>query len=286
MDERSVMNRYKVVHTTGLKYDRPVAASYNEARLLPSKANGQIVFSTNLDVIPHGSNHEYLDYFGTRTVMFEVLEPHEELTITMTSTVELRPQINITPSLGWSELSNMISSSLGFAEVVAQTKRTNPPADLTRYAKRLAGELTPHETALAICQKVHESLTYQRGVTGVNSLALEAWSNKIGVCQDFAHVTLGALRSVGIPARYVSGNLHPSKSPNIGEKVAGESHAWVEWWIGSWFAFDPTNNVEVADRHIVVGYGRDYADVPPLRGVYAGSSSSELVVVVEITKEA
>jgi transglutaminase-like putative cysteine protease len=91
---------------------------------------------------------------------------------------------------------------------------------------------------------------------------------------------------VGIPARYVSGNLHPSKSPNIGEKVAGESHAWVEWWIGSWFAFDPTNNVEVADRHIVVGYGRDYADVPPLRGVYAGSSSSELVVVVEITKEA
>lgn len=279
------MSRYKIVHITGFKYHGEVAASYNEAKLLPARDEDQLVFATKLDVEPQGSLHEYFDYFGTRTVMFEVLEPHSELTITSTSTVELRPHISPAPGLGWNDLAGEISSSLELTDAVAQTKRTHPPADLAKITRKLAEKLTPHETALALCQKVYESITYKHGVTGVHSLATEAWNNKIGVCQDFAHVTLGALRSVGIPARYVSGYLHPAKDPKIGEKVIGESHAWVEWWAGSWFAFDPTNDVDVADRHVVVGRGRDYDDVPPLRGVYAGPFNSELFVTVEITKE-
>jgi transglutaminase-like putative cysteine protease len=125
-----------------------------------------------------------------------------------------------------------------------------------------------------------------QGVTGVHTTAAEAWSGRRGVCQDIAHLALGALRSVGIPARYVSGYLHPKPDAAIGETVAGESHAWVEWFCGSWRGFDPTNLIDIGDRHVTVGHGRDYNDVAPLRGIYAGPSSSSLFVTVEITREA
>jgi transglutaminase-like putative cysteine protease len=280
------MSRYKIVHTTGFKYEADVAASYNEARLLPVRDDRQIVFSTKLEIEPQGSSHEYFDYFKTRALMFEVLEPHRELTITATSNVELRNPLPETPTLDWSAISALIKSTLELTDAVTQTKRTSPPVELVRFAKKLAKGNSPHETALAICAKVFQDMTYRHGVTGVHSIATEAWNNKIGVCQDFAHITLGALRAVGIPARYVSGYLHPSKQPQIGETVIGESHAWVEWWAGNWFAYDPTNAVHVLDRHVVVGRARDYDDLPPLRGVYAGPHESELFVSVQITKEA
>ncbi|MEO0026704.1 MAG: hypothetical protein RL716_35 [Actinomycetota bacterium] len=280
------MSRYRIVHSTGFKYEGEVVASYNEARLLPTRDDHQLVFSSKLDLEPTGAVHEYSDYFKTRAVMFEVLEPHRQLNITSTSVVEVRPEIKPAPGLTWGDLQPEIISSLELTDVVAQTKRTHPPAELAKFAKKLAETYTPHETAFEVCRKVFREMTYQHGVTGVHSIASEAWNAKIGVCQDFAHIVLGALRAVGIPARYVSGYLHPSISPVIGEKVIGESHAWVEWWAGSWFAFDPTNDVHVEERHIVVGRGRDYDDVPPLRGVYAGPFSSELFVTVEITKEA
>ena len=107
-----------------------------------------------------------------------------------------------------------------------------------------------------------------------------------GVCQDIAHVALGALRSVGIPARYVSGYLHPDAGAAVGETVIGESHAWVEWFAGEWRGYDPTNLAEVGELHVLVGRGRDYSDVPPLRGVYAGPGASELFVSVEVTRVA
>ena len=279
------MSRYKIVHTTGFKYRGEVSASYNEARLIPARDPGQLVLATKVDVQPHGSVHEYFDYFKTRAMMFEVLEPHNELTITSTSVVELRPFITPEPGLEWADLEVETTSSLELTDATAQTKRTQPPTEVAKFSKKFAATLNPHQTALAICERVFASLAYMHGVTGVNSLASEAWNNKTGVCQDFAHITLGALRAVGIPARYVSGYLHPDVAPKIGVTTIGESHAWVEWWAGSWFAYDPTNDVHVWDRHVVVGRGRDYDDVPPLRGVYAGQSSSELFVTVEITKE-
>ena len=113
-------------------------------------------------------------------------------------------------------------------------------------------------------------MEYMRGVTGVHSTAAEAWGERKGVCQDIAHVALGALRSVGIPARYVSGYLHPDAGAAIGQTVIGESHAWVEWFAGEWRGYDPTNLAEVGELHVLVGRGRDYSDVSPLRGVYAG----------------
>ena len=280
------MSRYRVSHVTGFKYSRQVTASYNEARLLPARDDRQFVISSKLDIQPHGPAHEYFDYFKCRAVQFEILEPHDELTIRANSLVEIRDSIRPIPGLSWDDLAPEIVSSLELTDAIGQTRRTQPPAELAKFAKKVAAQFGPHETALEICKKVFGAMTYKHGVTGVHSVATEAWSAKIGVCQDYAHITLGALRAAGIPARYVSGYLHPHLAPKIGEKVLGESHAWVEWWAGAWYGYDPTNDIEIAERHIVVGSGRDYEDVAPLRGVYAGASDSELFVTVEITREA
>ena len=128
-------------------------------------------------------------------------------------------------------------------------------------------------------------MEYVSGVTAVSSTAAEAWESRKGVCQDIAHVAVGALRAAGLPARYVSGYLHPRADAPIGETVVGESHAWVEWFSGRWHGYDPTNQLEIGDRHVRVGHGRDYTDVAPLRGVYAGAAGSELFVSVSITRE-
>ena len=105
------------------------------------------------------------------------------------------------------------------------------------------------------------------------------------MCQDVAHLAVGALRSLGIPARYVSGYLHPVSGDEIGETVSGESHAWVEWWVGEWVPFDPTNRIPAGSHHVVLARGRSYDDVAPLRGIYAGRGTQELEVTVQITRE-
>ena len=281
------MSRYRVVHRTGFRYGQPVMASYNEVRMLPARDDSQVVFSSKLEIRPHPASHEYQDYFGTRVVMFEVLEPHAELEIVSTNTVELRAAAEASNSLSWDELAAAIERSLELKDAVTNSKRTGIPSDLVKQATKLAAQAqNPAEAAAAICSLINQKMKYQFGVTGVASNAAEAWSKKIGVCQDFTHLALGALRAVGIPARYVSGYLHPQAEPRIGQTVVGESHAWVEWFAGEWVSNDPTNNLTYTDRHIVVARGRDYDDVPPLRGVYAGQANSELFVQVEITREA
>jgi transglutaminase-like putative cysteine protease len=128
-------------------------------------------------------------------------------------------------------------------------------------------------------------MDYQPGSTGVNTSAAEAWAERSGVCQDYAHLAIGALRHVGIPTRYVSGYLHPEPEPTLNEPVTGESHAWVEWWVGGWFGHDPTNATDVGDRHIVVGHGRDYGDVPPFKGIFGGQPRhTDLEVEVRVTR--
>lgn len=279
------MMRYRVVHKTIFKYDKPALASYNEARMLPARNENQIVFSSKVEVKPSGANFEFHDYFDTRVVFFEALEPHEKLAITADSLVEIRNVGEQEFMATWDEIQLASVRSLELVDYLRQTPRTTPPADLAKFALSTAESSDPAETVKAICEKVYGSVKYQSGITGVHSVASEAWKKKQGVCQDFAHLVVGALRHVGIPARYVSGYLHPQLEPKLHQTVVGESHAWVEWFIGGWQAFDPTNNVPVNGRHVLVGRGRDYDDVPPLRGVFAGAESSELSVTVELTRE-
>lgn len=280
------MSRLRIRHTTGYRYERPVVASYNESRMLPSTSDGQFVIYSNLDVRPSTSVNTYDDYWGTKVVSFDVLAPHTELQLTATSLVEVRPRLTGGHELSWEQLEKVAARATQYVEQLGQTRRTRPSADLVASAREIAdASETPGAAAAAIARMVGEQIEYMSGVTHVHTLASEAWENRKGVCQDIAHITIGALRSVGIPARYVSGYLHPKREPVIGETIRGESHAWVEWFTGEWNAWDPTNLIDIGERHVKVGLGRDYNDVPPLRGVYAGAGKSELFVSVEITKE-
>ncbi|MDP3208673.1 MAG: transglutaminase family protein [Rhodoglobus sp.] len=281
------MNRLRIKHLTGFHYGGDVTASYNEARMLPASSDGQLVLFSNLDILPMSSQHNYVDYWGSRVSSFEILTPHSELALTATSLVEVRPRAHSDDSMGWEDLAAAVERTTETIEHLKQTKRTAPPEEVVEVAKEIAGRSAAACTAaLAIATAMGDAVEYMQGVTGVHSTAVEAWAGRKGVCQDIAHLALGALRSVGIPARYVSGYLHPKPDAEIGETVAGESHAWVEWFCGGqWRGFDPTNLIDIGDRHVIVGRGRDYNDVPPLRGVYAGPFGSKLFVTVEITRE-
>jgi transglutaminase-like putative cysteine protease len=132
---------------------------------------------------------------------------------------------------------------------------------------------------------VHEHMKYRKGATTVATSAPEAFAAGSGVCQDFAHVLLGLLRSMGIPSRYVSGYLYPeSSSTAMGQAHAGQSHAWVEAWVGDWLALDPTHGGFAGPQHVLVARGRDYADVTPLKGLFTGAPVESLDVKVELTR--
>ncbi|MFT4028969.1 MAG: transglutaminase family protein [Protaetiibacter sp.] len=281
------MNRLRIRHSTGFRYQGSATASYNEARMLPVTGDGQLVLYSNLEISPISGTHGYVDYWGTRVSSFEILTPHDELSLTATSLVEVRARDVLERGLGWQELAAETACATEYVEQLGQTPRTRPPEEVVELARAIAAEHDePCASARAICTAVGERIEYMPGVTGVHTTAREAWEQRKGVCQDITHLAIGALRSVGIAARYVSGYLHPRPDAELGVTVAGESHAWVEWYCGQWHGFDPTNRIEIGDRHVIVGRGRDYNDVAPLRGVYAGPSSSKLFVTVEITREA
>lgn len=280
------MKRLRIEHQTGFAYPGDVVASYNEARMLPGSTDSQFVLSSSLDIEPSTSVNQYVDYFGTRVAAFDVLSPHSSLTITARSLVEVRPRPIEHADITWEALREEASGSILTVEQLTQTRRTVPHPEVAALAREIAARHDrPGPAAHAIAEAVGDAIEYMQGVTGVHSTAVDAWEARKGVCQDIAHITLGALREVGIPARYVSGYLHPKPSAEVGEAVTGESHAWVEWFAGDWQGFDPTNNIEIGDRHVLVGRGRDYNDVPPLRGVYAGPGKSNLKVKVTITRE-
>ncbi len=145
----------------------------------------------------------------------------------------MRPRAHDDTCLPWDDLALAAQTATEYVEQLAQTRRTAPPAEVVELAARIARDAKDAcEAALEICAQLRDRMEYMAGVTGVHSTAAEAWAVHKGVCQDITHLAIGALRSVGIPARYVSGYLHPRPSAEIGEMVTGESHAWVEWFCG------------------------------------------------------
>ncbi|RLK52434.1 transglutaminase family protein [Microbacterium telephonicum] len=279
--------RLRIEHATGFAYEGDVGASYNEARMLPSSTDSQFVLSSQLDIEPSTSVNQYVDYFGTRVAAFDVLAGHSALNITARSLVEVRPRPLELSDIGWDDLARETQRAIATVEMLGQSARTDPHPEVADIARTIAAQHdTPAAAALAIATALGDAMEYVFGITGVHSTGAEAWTERKGVCQDIAHITLGALRHVGIPARYVSGYLHPQPDAEVCVAAIGESHAWVEWFAGAWQGFDPTNNTEIGDRHVLVGRGRDYNDVPPLRGVYAGPFKSQLHVKVTITREA
>jgi transglutaminase-like putative cysteine protease len=275
--------RLLVIHSTGFRYEAPVAASYNEARMSPLTTPRQTVLDARVEVRPVTWTYSYWDYWGSHVTAFDVLLPHEELTVVSSSTVDLFAAEEPPADISWDVLLRDGVRDQHH-EFLVQTACTEPVDEVVSLARDVAADLPPSVAARAVCEEIRDLVDYVPGVTSVHSNAIEVWHTRKGVCQDFAHLTLGALRSLGIPARYVSGYLHPRPDAELGETVEGQSHAWVEWWAGDWVPFDTTHANAVGENHVVVARGRDYTDVTPLKGVYAGTSASELFVSVEVTR--
>jgi transglutaminase-like putative cysteine protease len=275
--------RIAIRHRTGYRYTGPVRASYNEARLTPPSVDGQRTLQATLSITPSVRTLRYVDYWGTTVDAFEIHVPHTELVVLATSLVETAGSRSTPDSASWSEVADPAVQDR-FAELLAESTYVLAEPEVTEIGRSLRSESTPVEAGLRAAAWTHETLQYVRGATDVHTSSSEARIAGKGVCQDFAHVTLALLRAIGLPARYVSGYLHPTVNAEIGATTAGQSHAWVEFWAGDWIAVDPTSLAEVGNRHVVVACGRDYADVRPLAGIYSGPAAERLGVTVEVTR--
>lgn len=273
----------RIVHHTGYRYAGLVSASHNEARMTPRATREQYVLATRLDISPVAWSHSFVDYWGTPVTSFEIAEPHKQMDVVATSTVDVGDRLSAGPGVSWRDLSDPMLCDQQ-VEFLGISEHVESPSELRRYAADAARRAErPVDAVHAIIGRIRERVAYVPGSTEVSTRATGVWDAKAGVCQDLVHLSLGALRSVGIPARYVSGYVMPSSSAVVGEARTGESHAWLQYWDGAWVGLDPTNDTAPGDFHVEVGVGRDYFDVTPLKGVYSGSQSSRLFVEVEIT---
>jgi len=282
---RPSVNRLRVVHTTAIDYDRPVRTSYNEVRMTPATSPGQTALEARIEVSPRGTAYRYQDYWGTHVLAFDTQLTHTRLEVVSTSLVEVeQPAGAPSVRLGWHDLAAPDVRD-AHVEWLGPRPVTRLGPELVEASREVAAGLEPHAAALAVSSWVGGHMQYVPGVTGVHTSAQEAWLEGRGVCQDFVHIALGALRGLGVPARYVSGYLHPDATAEVGRTVTGQSHAWVQWWVGEWFSFDPTNDRAAGLDHVVVATGRDYGDVSPFRGVISGGAGSRMDVRVELTRE-
>jgi transglutaminase-like putative cysteine protease len=274
--------RIAVRHRTGYQYGSPAQASYNEVRMTPATAGGQHLLTSRLEIRPDCRPLRYVDYWGTQVHAFDVHVPHTELVVSAASVVETAGPVTA-PDVGWDTLSSPAVRDR-FAELLAPSRYAVVEEELDAVARSLRAAGSPADTGRAAVHWVHETLDYVRGATSAGTTSAEARALGQGVCQDFSHLALALLRSTGLPARYVSGYLYPGRDAALDEPVSAESHAWVEFWAGAWIPVDPSNLSEVAERHVLVARGRDYADVRPLAGVYSGPAAQSLGVTVELTR--
>jgi transglutaminase-like putative cysteine protease len=277
--------RLRIEHTTSVEYQGPVLTSFNEARMTPLTLPTQMTLESRVMAGPGVPVWTYNDYWGSYVSVFDLPDPHDGLLIRAIATVETEgpPGIPATGRLDWEPL-RTAGSEGRLLEFMLPTQLTTVTPEITAAVTGDLRSVSPDEAAGVISSRVRERVSYMPGATGVRTDAQEAWDKGQGVCQDMAHVTVALLRAAGLPARYVSGYLHPDTKAKPGSTAVGQSHAWVEYWAGSWTALDPTSGAPVGERHVVVARGRDYADVPPLKGIYHGPPESAMTVTVEVTR--
>ncbi|MEB3983407.1 transglutaminase family protein [Mycobacterium sp. 663a-19] len=277
------MWRMRVVHTTGYAYQSPVTASYNEARLTPRSDARQNVILNRVETIPATRSYRYIDYWGTAVTAFDLHAPHTDLTVTSSSVIETEEPEPVAMEAGWGDLRSEAVIDR-FDELLRPTAHTPSSKRVASVGKKIAKNHKPQEAVVAAAKWAHDELDYLPGTTGVHSSGLDALNEGKGVCQDFVHLSLMMLRAMGIPARYVSGYLHPKRNAIVGDTVDGRSHAWIQAWTGGWWNYDPTNDTEITEQYVSVGVGRDYTDVSPLKGIYSGEGATDLDVTVEVTR--
>lgn len=284
---------YSVRHTTTFRYEPAVRESLMEVRLQPRSDGDQRCLTFTLDVDPAANIMQYRDFMGNTVHHFDIAGRHSQVKVTAQSAVEVLTMSAPPPgeSGDWADLDAMVAASDHW-EMLFPSHFAQSSAPVEQLAKELGCERrgTPLQLLTELNQAIYQLFAYVPNSTKVDSPIEEALQTRQGVCQDFAHIMITLVRRLNMPCRYVSGYMVHREKTGEREKekdrsVEGASHAWIEALVPNfgWMAFDPTNNLVGGDRHIRVAIGRDYADVPPTRGVYKGEAQSELSVAVTVS---
>jgi len=280
---------YSVRHTTTFLYDPAVRESVMEVRMQPRSEGNQRCLSFHLDVNPPANITQYRDFTGNTVHHFNIAGSHTQVKVMAQSTVEVElvPAPRPCDAGDWADL-DALAAAGDYWEMLLPSEFARPSAALADLAAELECERrsSPLELLTELNEGIYQLFAYVPNSTKVDSPIDEALRARQGVCQDFAHIMIALLRPLQIPCRYVSGYLfHRDIETEKDRSLEGASHAWVEALVPrlGWVAFDPTNNLVGADRHIRVAIGRDYADVPPTRGVYKGEALSKLSVAVTVS---
>ena len=283
------MRRYRLEHITRYSYEKPVTTSYGRAHLKPAASDGQACSSTEIVIDPASSEtSDHVDYFGNISTFFCVRRPHRILTVSARSEVTVdRPPPGSLGGGSWEDARDELAAHPVVAEFTLPSPRIKPSVEVDEYAREIFTAARPVSDGIAdLVHRIHADFTYKSGATTVHTTPAELLHTRKGVCQDFAHLAVGCLRSLGLAARYVSGYIETT--PRAGQpklQGADASHGWVSVFVpgSGWIDFDPTNNQFADDRYIVAAVGRDYGDVPPLKGVIlTDSRKSTMQVSVDV----
>lgn len=278
-------------------YDAPVQGGRHLIRVAPISVPGaQRVIAASLSFSPKPDRESHFtDFFGNPVSMLVFRHQHDSLDVRLAARVSVEDTqlpADLSPTVA--ELDKQIGRIWSLSphsphHFLAASERVWSAPEITAYAEAsLARTETVHAAALDLCLSIHRDFRYEKGATDVGTTPLEAFALKKGVCQDFAHVMIAALRGVGIPAGYVSGFLR-TIPPKGKQRLAGADamHAWVRAWCGrdvGWLEYDPTNAMMAGADHIVIGYGRDYADISPIVGVLRTSGGHEARQSVDVLR--
>ncbi|MHA6483180.1 transglutaminase family protein [Paenibacillus sp. strain BS8-2] len=294
--------KLQISHVTHYEYETPVTDSVNEVRLTPSTNERQSCYQQSISIEPNASMFSYEDFFGNRVHAFSVNALHRKLVIKTNMTVvtkeapspaEYELAISKHPAdLAWQWLGSEEASNK-YAEFLAETDYTAITPEVVAFAGSMnendegeRSELSIFEWLYRLCTKIKTEFIYDPDATNVKTTASEMFGIKRGVCQDFAHLMIASARSVGIPARYISGYHFVGDLQGGSADFEQASHAWVEALVPKlgWCSFDPTNIDPVGERYVKLGHGRDYKDIVPVKGVYRGAGEQKLIVTVDVRK--
>jgi transglutaminase-like putative cysteine protease len=280
--------QYVIRHTNRFSYTAPISESMMEVRMQPRSDGRQRCLRFELTLQPRAKVFAYQDSSGNVVHHFDIPGRHTRLMITADAVVEIAPASEIPesiPSEAWNELDAIAAAgewweSLRFSHFARETQLLVELADEIHWSR----DADPLTLLRRLNFAIFHQFTYAPRTTHVDSPIDDALKVRAGVCQDLAHIMIALARRIGIPCRYVSGYLSPSQNGRD-RSVEGATHAWAEAFLPGlgWVGFDPTNDVLAGERHIRVAVGRDYADVPPSRGVFRGEAGSELGVLVTIS---
>lgn len=279
---------YTVEHAMRFDYAEPVQASVMTLYLCPLRDRAQTLCEFSLRTDPEGRLYEFTDPFGNTAHFLDRPRSHARFEVKARSRVEVGPLVSAPERLepGAPEALSGAVRTLELWPLAHPSRFARPSPALDAFVAKHG--IAPGDDLLvsvrALCAKLHDVFEYIPGHTRADSPIEDILETGRGVCQDYAHVMAAIVRGWGVPCRYVSGYL----GPEAAGEATGESHAWVECWFPGvgWTGFDPTNNTEGDERHVRVAVGRDYADVPPSRGVFRGNGGSELETEVKVERHA